>query len=127
MAPDRDEPVLRVGAQALPPAVIERVADRFRMLGDPTRLRLVNELHMHEELTVGELVDRVGASYGAVSKQLALLRSNGLVARRREGNFIHYRISDPSLSELCEVTCRSLSNDWNRWGADLEQQLASEG
>lgn len=110
-------------AQALPSAVIERVADRFRLLGDPTRLRLVNELHVHGELTVGALVERVGSSYGAVSKGLALLRSHGVVARRRDGNRIHYRISDPSLSELCDVTCRGLRNDWQRWGADLERQL----
>lgn len=114
-------------AQALPPAVIERVADRFRLLGDPTRLRLVNELHVHGELTVGALVERVGMSYGAVSKQLALLRSHGMVARRREGTHAHYRISDPSLSELCDVTCRGLREDWQRWGADLEQQLTGSG
>lgn len=108
---------------ALPPAVIERVADRFRLLGDPTRLRLVNELHVHGELTVGELVEKVDTSYGAVSKHLALLRSHGVVSRRRAGTFIHYQISDPSLSELCDVTCRGLNADWERWGADLERDL----
>ncbi len=112
-------------AAALPHAVIERVADRFRLLGDPTRLRLVNELHVHGELTVGALVERVGTSYGAISKQLALLRSHGVVSRRREGTFIHYQISDPSLSELCEVTCRSLNADWAGWGADLERDLSA--
>lgn len=108
----------------LPPAVVERVADRFRMLGDPTRLRLVNALHAHGELSVGELVESVGLSYGAVSKQLALLRSHGIVAKRRDGNRIHYRIGDPSLSELCDVTCRSLREDWANWGSALEQDLA---
>ncbi len=66
-------------AGALPLAVIERVSDRFRLLGDPTRLRLVNALHVDGELSVGELVERVGMSYGAVSKQLAMLRSSGLL------------------------------------------------
>lgn len=119
------EPSAQGRPGALPPEVIERVADRFRLLGDPTRLRLVNELHVDGELTVGVLVGRLGTSYGAVSKQLALLRSHGLVARRREGTHMHYRISDPSLAELCEVTCRGLREDWARWGADLERQLAS--
>lgn len=112
-------------AQALPPAVIERVSDRFRLLGDPTRLRLVNALHVEGELTVGELVKRVGTSYGAVSKQLSLLRSNGVVARRRDGTRIHYRICDPSLSDLCDAVCKGIREDWAHWGASLEQQLTT--
>jgi ArsR family transcriptional regulator len=110
--------------QQLPPAVIERVSDRFRMLGDPTRLRLVNALHVDGELSVGELVDRVGTSYGAVSKQLALLRSHGVLARRREGTRIYYRIVDPSLSDLCDAVCKGIREDWARWGSTLEQDLA---
>lgn len=108
----------------LPPAVLERVSDRFKMLGDPTRLQLVNALHADDELSVGELVERVGLSYGAVSKQLALLRSHGIVAKRREGTRIFYRISDPTLSDLCDVVCKSVRDDWARWGRDLEQDLA---
>lgn len=110
--------------ETLPPAVIERVADRFRMLGDPTRLRLVNSLHAHGELTVGDLVASVGLSYGAVSKQLSLLRSYGIVTKRREANRIHYRIADPSLSELCDVTCRGLREDWAGWGSELERDFS---
>ena len=82
--------------QELPPAVIERIADRFRLLSDPSRLRLVNALHVDGELSVGELVEHAGVTYGAVSKQLALLRSHGVLARRREGTRIYYRIIDPS-------------------------------
>jgi ArsR family transcriptional regulator len=113
------------GAEALPPAVTERVSDRFRLLGDPTRLRLVNALHVEGELTVGELVQRVGTSYGAVSKHLSLLRSHRVVARRREGTHIHYRISDPSLSDLCDLVCKGIREDWASWGAKLEQDLAT--
>ena len=108
---------------SLPDTVVDRVADRFRMLGDPTRLRLVNALHADGELAVGELVARLEISYGAVSKQLALLRSHGLLARRRDGNRIYYRIADPSLDDLCASVCRSLREDWAAWGADLEQDL----
>lgn len=118
-------PPIEIGAQALPPAVIERVADRFRLLGDPTRLRLVNALHVDGELTVGALVERVGTSYGAVSKQLSLLRSSGVVARRRDGTRIHYRICDPSLQDLCDAVCRGIREDWALWGAALERDLAT--
>lgn len=113
-------------SEALPFAVIERISDRFKLLGDPTRLRLVNALHVEGELTVGELVERVGTSYGAVSKQLSLLRSHGVVARRREGTRIHYRICDPSLSDLCDAVCKSVRDDWARWGATLERELAAD-
>jgi DNA-binding transcriptional ArsR family regulator len=107
-------------APRLPPSVIERVSDRFRLLGDPTRLRLVNELHASGEQTVGELVERLEISYGTASKQLALLRAHGTVARRREGTKVYYRIVDPSLEELCDQVCKSLRDHWANWGVELE-------
>jgi len=87
-------------------------------------LALVNALHVETELSVGELVDRVGISYGAVSKQLALLRSHGVLAKRREGTRIFYRITDPALSDLCDAVCKSIRDDWAHWGRDLEQELS---
>jgi DNA-binding transcriptional ArsR family regulator len=104
----------------LPLPVIERVADRFRLLSDPTRLRLVNELHANGELMVGELVERLEISYATASKQLAMLRAHGTVARRREGTKVHYRIVDPSLEELCNGVCKSLREHWASWGIELE-------
>jgi DNA-binding transcriptional ArsR family regulator len=104
----------------LPLPVIERVADRFRLLSDPTRLRLVNELHSSGELMVGELVERLDLSYASVSKQLAMLRAHGTVARRREGTKVFYRIVDPSLDEVCNVVCKSLRDHWASWGVEIE-------
>ncbi len=110
----------------LPLPVIERVADRFRLLSDPTRLRLINELHAGGEMTVGELVERLELSYATASKQLALLRAHGTVARRREGTKIFYRIVDPSLDEVCNVVCRSLREHWTNWGVELDASLNPE-
>lgn len=107
----------------LPLAIIERVADRFRVLSDPTRLRLVNELHANGELTVGQLVERLGISYASASKGLAMLRAHGTVARRREGTKVFYRISDPSLDEMCNAVCKSLRDHWQTWGVELEASL----
>jgi ArsR family transcriptional regulator len=104
----------------LPLPVIERVAERFRLLSDPTRLRIVNELHASGELTVGELVARLEVSYATVSKQLALLRAHRTVARRRDGTKIYYQIADPSLDEVCNLVCKSLREHWASWGIDLE-------
>ena len=107
----------------LPLPVIERVADRFRLLSDPTRLRLVNELHSSGEMMVGELVERLELSYASVSKQLAMLRAHGTVARRREGTKVFYRIVDPSLDEVCNVVCKSLRDHWASWGVEIEATL----
>ena len=110
----------------LPPAIIERVADRFRVLSDPTRLRLVNELHANGEMAVGELVERLEISYASASKGLAMLRAHGTVARRREGTKVFYRISDPSLDEVCNAVCKSLREHWQTWGVGLEQPIGAE-
>lgn len=119
MRPENERPPLQ-------PALLERIADRFRLLSDPTRLRIVNELHAAGELSVGDIVSRIGSSYATVSKQLALLRAHQTVARRREGTTVYYRITDPSLDEVCTVVCRALSDDWVAWGADLEASLRED-
>ncbi len=103
----------------LAPAVLDRVAERFRLLGDPTRLGLVNELHATGELTVGELARRLDAAYATVSKHLALLRAHQIVARRRDGTKAYYRIVDPALEEVCEAVCRSLRDHPASWGVTL--------
>jgi ArsR family transcriptional regulator len=110
----------------LPLHVIERVADRFRLLSDPTRLRLVNELHSHGELTVGQLVERLEISYASASKQLAMLRAHQTVARRREGTKVFYRIIDPSLEEVCNAVCKSLREHWANFGIELETAVGGE-
>lgn len=66
------------------------VADAFQLLADPTRRRLV-ELTAKQERSVGELVDALGLTQPAVSKQLAILREGGLVVVRREGRRRLYR------------------------------------
>jgi ArsR family transcriptional regulator len=108
---------------ALDAALVDRVADRFRLLSDPTRLRILSELHAAGELSVGEIVARIDSSYATVSKQLALLRAHHTVARRREGTAAYYRIVDPSLEEVCTVVCRSLNDHWLNWGAELEAAM----
>jgi DNA-binding transcriptional ArsR family regulator len=105
----------------LPQPVIERVSERFRLLSDPSRLLLINELHANGELSVGELVQRSGLAYATVSKHLALLRAHGSLQRRREGTRIYYSLVDPWIADLCRVVCKSLREDWASWGLSLEQ------
>lgn len=88
---------------------LRRVAERFRALADPTRLRLLSLL-MDGEKSVGELVELTGLEQPIVSRQLAVLRQESIVARRAEGNRGFYRIIDPTVAQLCEVTCEGLAD-----------------
>jgi ArsR family transcriptional regulator len=83
------------------------VASRFRLLGEPLRLKILNTLN-DRELSVTELVEATGAGQANVSKHLNLLLMGGLVARRKEGNLAYYRIADETIFHLCEAVCDSL-------------------
>ena len=89
----------------VPDALLDEVARRFALLGDPTRLRLLRALHDHGELSVGKLAAVSGVARVNVSQHLNRLALAGLVARRREGTTIHYRVADPSLDALCDLVC----------------------
>ncbi len=89
----------------IPRAQLDWVARRFRLLGDPVRLEILNLLHARGEMTVQELVAATGQCQANVSKHLRLLREAGLVARRQEGSFAYYRINDPMLAALCVLVC----------------------
>jgi ArsR family transcriptional regulator len=93
---------------AVPTQLVEQAAERFRLLSDPTRLRLLNELDDAEELAVGELAERAGVGLSNTSKHLHQLEREGIVAKRRSGTTILYRIADPTLAELCDLVCSGL-------------------
>ena len=92
----------------LPAEALEIVAQRFRALGDATRLALLQAL-FDGERTVQELCAMTAVSQPNASKHLALLLEQGLVARRRDGAFTRYRIADASLQPLCHLVCGSLA------------------
>jgi DNA-binding transcriptional ArsR family regulator len=91
----------------LPAELVELIAERFRVLGEPTRIRLLERLRAGEA-TVGELTAVVGSTEQNVSKHLQVLRTAGVVARRREGLFSYYSIADEGVFALCEAVCGSL-------------------
>ena len=104
----------------LPRRMLDDVAQRFRLLGEPVRLELLNLLHMHDEMNVNDLVEATGQSQANVSKHLRLMAEEGLVRRRKEGLYAYYRINDPSLSGLCLLVCSQVQHD-----ADLPAPLPS--
>jgi DNA-binding transcriptional ArsR family regulator len=96
---------------ALPHPLTESLADliarRFRAVGDPIRIRLLDHLRDGES-TVGELADALGASQQNISKHLAVLADAGVLGRRKEGNHVYYRITDTGVLKLCETVCGSI-------------------
>ena len=92
---------------------LELVAERFRLLGDPLRLRLLQTLE-RGEMSVADLVAATGATQANVSKHLQLMLRGGVVQRRREGLFVFYAIRDPRVFQLCDMVCGSLADHFTR-------------
>ncbi len=88
----------------LPEPLIELVAQRFRVLGEPMRIRVLDQLR-DGDATVGELQHALGATQQNVSKHLGILHAAGMVSRTKDGNYARYSISDPSVFELCDQVC----------------------
>ncbi len=93
----------------LPPDLATLIARRFRLLGDPLRVRILDLLRDGEQ-SVNALSEQLGAGQQNVSKHLALLADAGMLARRKEGNRIYYRIADDGVFALCEQVCGSVQS-----------------
>ena len=92
----------------VPEALLEEAAQRFALLADPSRLRVLSILHSTGELPVGVLAERSGLTRTNLSQHLSRLAMAGLVGRRRSGTTVFYRVVDDSLSQLCDLVCASL-------------------
>jgi DNA-binding transcriptional ArsR family regulator len=117
--------ICSMSAKRLSPAAIEMVAARFRILGEPLRIRILQELQDGER-SVSELVTAVGSTQPNVSKHLRILQEAGLVGRRQEGNLVYCHIEDPSVFELCNVVCVTLGEQLSsnaRMAAELSRGM----
>lgn len=85
-------------------ALTVATAGLFRLMGDPTRIRLLYALLDDGEQRVGALAERVGVSESAVSHALRLLRTSKVVTTRRDGQAIRYRLADPHVRQLLEIS-----------------------
>ena len=103
----------------LPEPLVDLLAQRFRVLGEPMRIKLLDRLRDESGASVGELQAAVGASQQNLSKHLGILHAAGMVSRTKEGNRTLYAISDPSVFELCDQVCGGL----RRQLAELEAIL----
>ena len=93
--------------QPLPDDLVELVARRFRVLGEPMRIKLLDRLRAGEA-SVNELADALDTSQQNVSKHLTVLAEAGIVGRRKAGTYVHYRIADDGVFRLCEHVCGSV-------------------
>lgn len=82
--------------------VFELQAEICKTLANPKRLEIIAALKDGEQ-SVGELVDALGISKANVSQHLAVLRQRGVVATRREGTNIYYKINNPKITEACAL------------------------
>ena len=91
----------------IPDEILDRIAVWLKAMGNPFRLRIIHALH-GGELSVSEILERVGGSQANVSKHLNVLRSAHLVSRRRDGVSVYYHICDATVFAICETVCDSL-------------------
>ena len=91
----------------LPEELADLIAHRFRSLADPLRVRILDLLR-DQELSVSTIAEGLGAGQQNVSKHLAVLVESRMLARRKEGNHVYYRIADEAVFALCEQICGSL-------------------
>ncbi len=88
--------------------LFDGIAERFKVLGEPGRLRILDALR-DGELTVGDLVEKTGLNQANLSKHLQLLHALDFVARRKHGLFVYYQLADDSVFKVCDIMCRKLN------------------
>ena len=103
----------------LPEPLVELISQRFRVIGEPTRIRILDALR-DGPLTVNELTVALGGTQQNISKHVGVLAQAGIIDRERAGNHVRCSIGDPSVFDLCEIVCGGL----RRQVSELEGLLA---
>jgi DNA-binding transcriptional ArsR family regulator len=101
-------------AATIPETMLEGVAERFRVLSDATRLRILRLLLLDGPLNVGEIVERLDMSQANASKHLRTLHEAGVVDREARGTAAYYSVVDPTVTQLCDVVCGRLREQAER-------------
>lgn len=96
----------------LPDPVVDLIARRFRVLGEPMRIRILDRLR-DGEATVNDLTEALETSQQNVSKHLGVLHDAGIVSRRKDANHVRYSIADEGVLELCEQVCGGLQRQFS--------------
>lgn len=102
-----DEEEVKKWNLKMPDEMLTAVANRFKLLSEPMRLKILRTL-CESERTVQEIVNEINASQANVSKHLALMHDNGIVNRRKEGLKCYYSIADDSIIFACYLISKSV-------------------
>jgi DNA-binding transcriptional ArsR family regulator len=100
--------------QKLQPALtadeLGRIAGRFKMLGEPMRLKILQAV-CKEPRTVNDIVTATGSTQANVSKHLALLAASGILEREKDGQNVYYGVKDQLAVKMCELVRTQLNNE----------------
>jgi len=81
---------------------LDRMAARFKLLGEPMRLKILRAL-CKQSRTVNDIVSATGSTQANVSKHLALLAAGGVLTRKKQGQCVYYGMKDRLVMRLCEL------------------------
>ena len=96
----------------LPEPIVELIARRFRVIGEPMRIKILDRLR-DGDATVAELTESLGTSQQNVSKHLGVHHEAGILSRRKQGTHTIYAIADESVLGLCEQVCGGLQRQFS--------------
>ena len=88
--------------------VFAAVASYFGVLSEPTRLRIIHSI-CEQEKSVSQIVEALGATQTNVSRHLGLMHRSGVLARRKEGNQVYYRVADVAMVDICRSVCNRIA------------------
>lgn len=95
----------------IPVPMLFRVAQRFKLLSEPSRLELLNQLQVNGEMCVSDLVKATAQRQANVSKNLNMMAREGILERRKAGVTVYYSIVDPSIQGICLLVCSQIDSD----------------
>lgn len=90
--------------------LFDEVSNFFFLLSEPTRLKILHSL-CHGERPVGDIVAAIEATQANVSRQLNMLFRAKILARRKDGTQVYYRIDDPATLEICQNVCTRMASN----------------
>lgn len=100
------------------------MAEYFRALSEPMRLRILNALRFGP-VNVGDMATRVQSSQANISRHLTHLKQQGFVIRKNQGNNVYYEVAHHAVYELCDIVCKQLAAQWEQETRTREQFTVS--
>lgn len=104
-----------------PTSAFDHVASYFSVLSEPTRLRIMHAI-CDEEKTVSQIVEELDATQTNISRHLTMMHRNGVLARRKEGNQVYYRVADAEMVDICRKVCDHIAGKMGS-GKPLRREL----